>query len=270
MSRRLDLLPWPDVAAAIERTGIALIPVGAVEPHGRHAPVGADIFIAAEIAERLAERCDGLVFPPMPLGTVEVLYDFRSLPGTVSIDARLLVDVYTAIGVELARQGFRRLVFVNGHAPNSAMLALAQYAIRGRATAVEIGILEWWAAAHEEILAIKGFDYGNHADEIETSLLLATAGGAHVDLAKAVANSPTLEGLRPAEAAMYRKKIPFTRTWDERWIGASGNMGDPARATVEKGERLIARAVEVGVQLLEALAEQPVRTPGPREGDPKP
>lgn len=258
-SRRMDFLPWQDVAAAIKATGIVFIPVGAVEPHGFHAPVGADIFIATEVAERVAAKCDGLVFPPMPLGTCEVIYGFRSMAGTISIDAQLLVSVYTAIGKELVRQGFRRLIFVNGHACNAPMLMLAQYAIRNEADTVEVGILEWWSAAHEEIAAIKGFDFGNHADEIETSLLLATAGREHVDLTKAVINSPRLENLKPNERAMYLKKVPFTRTWNERWVGHSGNMGDPTKATADKGQRLIDRAVDLGLQLLKALDEQQPR-----------
>jgi creatinine amidohydrolase len=259
MSRRLDHLAWPEVEAAIRRGAPVLVPVGAVEPHGRHCPVGADNFIALEIAERLAARADALVFPPIPFGTLEVIYDFRSLPGSISIDSRLLLDIYTNVGAELGRQGFRRLVFVNGHGPNSPVLQLAQYRIRDQA-AVEVGILEWWAAGARAIHALKGFDFGNHADEIETSILMATAGGGPlVDLDKAVVNSRTLEGLAPAESQCYRQKVPFTRTWDERWVGTSGNMGDPTRASAEKGEQIIAAAVDLGLVLLQALAEQPTK-----------
>lgn len=256
MSRRLDHLTWPEIEAAIRRGAPILVPVGAVEPHGRHCPVGADNFIAVEIADRLAARADALVFPPIPFGTLEVIYDFRSLPGSVSIDSRLLLDLYTNVGAELGRQGFSRLVFVNGHGPNSPVLQVAQYRIRERA-AVEVGILEWWAAGAKVIHALKGFDFGNHADEIETSILMATAGGELVDLRKAVVNSPTLEGLGPAESQCYRQRVPFTRTWDERWVGTSGNMGDPTRATADKGEQIIEAAVELGLVLLQALAEQP-------------
>lgn len=262
----MDLVPWQVVGEAVGRGVPALIPVGAVEPHGRHCPLGADIFIALEIAERLAERCDGMVFPPVPLGTLTVLYDFRALPGCVSIDSKLLIDVYTNVGLELARQGFARLVFVNGHAPNSAVLSVAQYRIREHAP-VEVGILEWWVAAADVIKEIKGFDFGNHADEIETSLLMATSAGHLVDLTQAVVNSPTLDDLGPAETQAYRQKIPFTRTFDERWVGKSGNMGDPTRASPDKGERIIARVVDVGLVLLDALSEQRRPNRDNREAD---
>ena len=255
-SRRLDYLPWNRAAEEIARSGICFIPAGAVEPHGHHAPLGTDSFIALEIAERLAEASGGLVFPPLPLGIMNVTYDFRSLPGTISLEPKVLLDVYTNVGTELARSGFTRLVFVNGHGPNTSVLAIASYQIRERYP-VEVGIIEWWATSGRVIEEIKGFSFGTHGDEIETSLVMASEeGGRHVDLAEAVVNSTTLEALSPAESALYRAKIPFTRTWDERWIGTSGNMGDPTRATAEKGDRIIAGAVQVGLQLLEVLAEQ--------------
>ena len=86
--------------------------------------------------------------------------------------------------------------------------------------------------------------------------VMATSHGELVDLSKAVVNSTTLEALSPNETKLYRSKIPYTRTWDERWIGTSGNMGDPTRATAEKGQQIIGKAVEVGLVVLEVLKEQ--------------
>jgi creatinine amidohydrolase/Fe(II)-dependent formamide hydrolase-like protein len=85
---------------------------------------------------------------------------------------------------------------------------------------------------------------------------MASAEGHLVDLSAAVVNSRTLEALSEGEAALYRAKILFTRTLDERWIGESGNMGDPTRATAANGDRLMRRTVETGLKLLDVLAEQ--------------
>jgi creatinine amidohydrolase len=254
-SRCLDLMACDKAAEEIARARIAIVPIGALEPHGRHAPLGADTFIANEIAERLAAAVDAVVFPPMPLGAMNVVYDFRYMPGTISLDPKLLIALYTNIGTELARSGVLRIIFVNAHGPNSAMLNVAAYQIRDQA-AVEVGILEWWTTAEEHIKEIKGFGFGCHGDEIETSLMLATEEAELVDLSAAIVNSERLEQLSPGESALYRAKVPFTRTWDERWIGSHGNMGDPTKATKEKGDRIIARAVQVGVQLAEVLSEQ--------------
>jgi len=254
-SRRMDLLSWSEVASRLTTTDLAIVPVGAIEPHGHHAPLGTDTFIAAEIAERLAGATNALVFPPIPLGAMNVVYDFRDLPGTISIEPRLLIDVYVNIGVELGRSGFRRIVFVNGHAGNAPILGIVAYQIREKA-GVQVGILEWWATSEAEIREIKGFTFASHADEIETSVVMATPEGVFVRLADATINSTTLEQLSKDESELYRGKILFTRVLDERWIGSSGNMGDPTRATAEKGERIIGQAVKVGVQLAEVLTQQ--------------
>jgi creatinine amidohydrolase len=254
-SHRMDFLPWQAVHEHIQASGVVLVPIGAVEPHGFHAPTGTDTFNALGIAERLADASGALVFPPVPLGTMHVPYDFRHVPGSVSLDPTLLIDVYTNIGTELARLGCRRLVFVNGHSGNTPVLQIAAFRVSERAH-IQVGILEWWSAAAAEIEAIKGHTWGTHADEIETSILLATNSANLVHLGDAEANSPTLEQVTDGERNLYQRKITFTRRLDERWVGRSANMGDPARAEQEYGEQIVGACVRVGLQLLEALEEQ--------------
>jgi creatinine amidohydrolase len=254
-SRRIDELSWDQLSAELERTDIVLVPIGSVEPHGRHSPLGTDTFVADEIAERLAARSGGLIFPPLPLGSMNVIYDVRGYTGAVSIDHELLIRLYTGVGSELARAGFKRIVFVNGHGPNAALLAIACYRIREQA-AVEVGVLEWWATSPDEVRAVKGTTYGTHADEVETSLALATRRGDLVDLGAAVATGDVTKRLSEEQSQLYRAKIPFTRTWDERWIGTSGNMGDPARATKAFGDAIIDKAVATGMVMLRALEQE--------------
>jgi creatinine amidohydrolase len=254
-TRRMDLMAVHEIEETLKTTDIAIVPVGAIEPHGRHAPMGSDTFIALEIAERLADACGGLVFPPIPFGNINLGYDFRYMPGTISLDSKLLIDLHRNIGTELARSGIRRIVFVNGHAPNTSILNIAAFEIRDQA-GVEVGILEWWTCAPTVIEDIKGFNFASHGDEIETSLVMATGGRDYVDLSRADVNSRTLEQITPEELALYKAKVPFTRTLDKRWIGRSGNMGDPTRATAVHGERIIARTIEIGLELLSVLAQQ--------------
>ena len=254
-TRRIDLMAVHQIEEALTTTDIAVVPVGAIEPHGRHAPMGSDTFIALEIAERLADACGGLVFPPVPFGNINLGYDFRYMPGTISLDSKLLIDLHRNIGTELARSGFRRVVFVNGHAPNTSILNIAAFEIRDQAS-IEVGILEWWTSAPAVIEDIKGFNFASHGDEIETSLIMATGGRDYVDLSRADINSRTLADITPEELSLYKAKVPFTRTLDKRWIGRSGNMGDPTRATSAHGDRIIQRTIEVGLELLTVLAQQ--------------
>jgi creatinine amidohydrolase len=252
---RIDMLPWQDLAPDAMTTDAVIIPIGCTEPHGRHMPLGTDTFIANGIAERVAEASGALVFPAIPLGTLDVLYDFRSAPGAISLDSRVLLDVYTNIGTELIRQGFKRILFVNGHSGNAPLLQIAAFEIKDRAGG-QAGVLDWWSAAREIIDGIKGHSWGTHADEIETSILMAAAGEHLVDMSEAVANSKELADLDDDERSLYQQKILFTRMLDKRWVGESGNMGDPSLATVEHGRRIVDRTVEVGLQILSVLGHQ--------------
>jgi creatinine amidohydrolase len=252
---RLDEMPWPEVTTAVERGAPALIPIGAIEAHGRHAPLGTDVFIAEELARRLAEKSGAVIFPPLPLGTLEDGYEFGYFPGSVSVKSRILIDVVASVGLELCRNGFRRIVIVNGHGPNGVALSAAAFQIY-REGGAQVGVLDWWSAANDTVKEIKGFSYGTHADEIETSIVMASKHGHLVDLHAAVINSTTLDLLDSSEKDLYIRKITFTRKLDERWVGESGNMGDPSKATAEKGQRILDETVEVGLKLLDVLAVQ--------------
>lgn len=260
---RLADAPWSEAAAYLRDhtdQAVAVVPVGAVEAHGMHAPLGTDIFIAETIANRLAVAVDGVVAPAIPFGCLDLGYGFDAPAGSISVDSQTLIGLCTDVGSELGRHGFDPVVFVNGHGPNTSPLAIAAFNIRRRA-GVQVGVIDWWTAARDAVVDIKGFGYGNHADEIETSVLLATNGAALVDLDAAVANSPTLEGLTDDEKVVYLKKLTFTHTFDQRWVGDSNNMGNPRAATRDKGDRIIAETVALGIQLVAALRQQTKNQP---------
>jgi creatinine amidohydrolase len=243
------------LAEGARTTDAVIVPIGCVEPHGRHAPLGTDTFIAEGIADRVSAATGALVFPAIPLGSLNVLYDFRGAPGAISLESRVLLDVYTNVGTELMRQGFGRILFVNGHSGNAPLLQVAAFDIKARSGG-QVGVLEWWSAAREVIDGIKGHSWGTHADEIETSILMAAAGEDLVDLSAAVANPKELDDLDDDERSLYQQKILFTRKLDRRWVGESANMGDPSLATTEYGRQILDRCVEVGAQILDVLAQQ--------------
>lgn len=252
---RIEQMTWPQFADAVKAMPAAIVPIGAIEPHGRHAPLGSDLYIAQEIALRLGTQTGALVHPAVPIGTMNLGYTFLEFPGAISIEAKVIVGLITNIGVELHRNGVQQIALVNGHGPNATPLTVAAFEIHERCGA-EVGILDWWTASGKTIAEIKGFSYATHADEIETSLVLATEHGDEVFLDEAVINSPEARDVPEEERQLYIQKVPFTRRMDSRYVGTSANMGDPSKATVETGQRLIDETVRVGVRLLAVLKAQ--------------
>ncbi len=240
-----------DFAAEVARAGRAVLPVGSVEIHGTHAPLGLDTYVANYIAIELGRAADALVFPPIWYATCSVGYEAKHWPGTISTEPDSQLAYILTVTMEIARQGIEELVFVNGHGPNGNLLELAAYKVWSK-TGMAIGVLEWWSAARESICEIKGFAYGNHADEIETSILLATPEGGLVDLGSATINAFGPQ-VAPEELDLYLGHMRYTHTFDERWLGTSGNFGDPTRATKQKGETVVRVTVDTGKKMFAAL-----------------
>jgi len=105
----------PDVRDLLTRTDMALIPVPSLEQHGLHAPIGTDYYSGVERAKLIAQRTDILVAPVLLIGQAPYHMDF---PGTISLSAVTMQQVYFEAAQSLIRHGFRRLLFLNSHNGN--------------------------------------------------------------------------------------------------------------------------------------------------------
>jgi creatinine amidohydrolase len=222
---------WTDVAEFL-RTGprIAVLPFGALEQHGPHLPLSTDTIQADAVARRLADRLDAALLPAIPFGNT---WSNDALPGTVSIGADTVTAVCADVAASVERAGFALLVVVNGDFGNRLPLhrAAEDAAARGGIPVVVLdypGLTEIGDAVKETPWAAPGLC---HADEIETSMILATAPALvhHDRMAATYPELPADFGLRQMALA------PLSPT---------GVFGDPRPATAEKGERIIAHVVD--------------------------
>jgi len=226
---------WEDVAAALAGGLIAILPVGAVEQHGPHLPLLTDTVLAAGVARRIAESTDALLLPAIAYGDA---WTAEGWAGTLSLSPDTLRATVTDLGRGLHRMGVRGLVTINGHFGNREPIALAAR------TLSELGLpvlhldyphLEALAAEHmESEPAGPGF---YHADEVETSMLLALAPDTvRLDRAQPeYPEFPPLFGSEPMKLSAFNK---------------SGVFGDPRPATAEKGEALIAGIAGESLRLI--------------------
>ena len=106
-------LTMPEFEAFREKSRAVLLPVGSLEEHGPHLPLGTDLFHALELARRVAKEHPVLVAPPLFYG---VCRSTREHPGTVSLSGDTLRALVKDLGREFCRQGFRNLVIISGHA----------------------------------------------------------------------------------------------------------------------------------------------------------
>lgn len=226
---------WEDVSAAIARGIVALLPVGAVEQHGAHLPLLTDTVMATGVARRIAEGCDGLLLPAIAYGDA---WTTEGWAGTLSLSPETLRLSLLDIGRGLQRMGVMGLVTVNGHFGNREPINLAARALSEAGFPVlhlDYPRLEALAAElMESEPAGPGF---YHADEVETSMMLALAPETvRMDRAKPeYPEFPELFGTEPMKLSAFN---------------TSGVFGDPRPATAEKGEAMIAGIAAESVRLI--------------------
>ena len=118
---RWEELREEEFAAAIEKSkGLCVIPMGCLEKHGQHLPVGTDVIHISEIAKLSAESEYAVVFPPIYFGEKTGAQNFK---GTVVFSSELRQKLLKETCKEIARNGFDKIVFVSGHGGNKPLIS---------------------------------------------------------------------------------------------------------------------------------------------------
>jgi creatinine amidohydrolase len=233
-------MTWPQVAA-LSRDMPVVVPIAALEQHGRHMPLFTDSLLLGEVVRRVKEPLkDRVLFTPlMWLGNSHHHLDF---PGTLSASPRVYLDLLIDLVENLIAHGFRRIVLLNGHGGNivpssQAMFELRQK-VRTRSELLLLSATYWTAGTRTGPIdpSLKQTQMG-HACEYETSMMLRIR--------------PELVGdYRAAGDVPWGKAFaPAQRAWITKDRTEPGHIGFPQHAAAEKGEILF-RAFAADVMAL--------------------
>jgi creatinine amidohydrolase len=225
---------FPEIRDFATRCPFAIFPVGSTEQHGPHLPLNTDTLIAERMASETAKRSVGLVLPAMPVGYAWV---WRDVPGTMTLGFETYMRVVSDVAESLERWGIKAVFLISGHGSNPQPIKHAvRELIHDR---LGIKVLYDVYAGLDRMLAeteSKRWHTEIHADEIETSIMLAIA--------------PELVRMELAEADY--PPVPSDYAKSELSMGQlmrSGVFGDPRPASAEKGRRWIAYAAERSAKL---------------------
>ena len=238
-------LTWEEVSNLNKNIPV-VIPVAAIEQHGRHLPVFVDSILCGEVIRRVSETLKGkALFAPLTwFGNSHHHMDF---PGTLSANPRLYLDLLNNLADNFLDHGFKRIVFINGHGGNIYPRKQAIFELRQKYRHRNDLLLlfgTYWDLNPEPRPALKDFVQHKmgHACEWETSMILKVA--PHLVKGK-VAELKKVEFGFNFEPA-YRGWITKDRT-------EPGHIGDPRHATAEKGEILFKTFADDAVQFLEKV-----------------
>lgn len=255
---KLQDLTWDEAREALAAAEVALIPVGAVEQHGHHMPLGSDTFAAAAVAERVAERSGALVVPAIPYGLSECHMAF---PGTITVSPETLARYLYEVCDSLCRHGMRKFLFINGHGHNGPAIKIVMEELKRHHHAFAASA-DWWDLGFQltkDLWSARPEDLPpGHASEVECAALLAV----HPSLVHLDRHEPGFLGPVQGTGIAAKKStvlrlgnLPGDLTsalnFDE--ITTSGVVGNAAGATADKGKIVLEKVVDYLVKVVGEL-----------------
>jgi creatinine amidohydrolase len=249
ISRRFADLSGPQVAQVVTERSILIQPLGAVEQHGPHLPMSTDLVIAEAAAlaavEAASSDLDLWVLPPLAYTKSN---EHAWAGGTIWLSATTMLAVLDDVGRCLAGTPARKVVFLNGHGGNSALVAVANREVR-----LAHGLMTF--LVHPFVPADQGgasppeeLGMGIHGGAEETSVMLHLQPDL-VDLGKARRHIP--EALQGFDRVRFGGSVPFG--WLSNDFGPDGVIGDPTLASAELGAHLFRAGVATVVAALREI-----------------
>jgi creatinine amidohydrolase len=228
--------------AVVTCDGVGLIPIGVLEPHGPHLPLGTDMFACHAVACRAAELEPAIVFHAYPYG---INHESAHLPGSVVIRRDLVMAMLENICDEMARHGLNKIILFSGHGGNRYLVPLfVQTLVEAGKPYIVYEAKLPYRPLPEGLLETKET---GHACEVETSTLLAL----HPDLVK-------MDQVPPEPFTNLRQNVPLREVGvysPMDWYGQYPAMyvGEPGKATAAKGEVLLQGRVDALAVVIRAV-----------------
>jgi creatinine amidohydrolase len=243
---RWDELTASDWPKAIERSAATcILPIGILEKHGPHAPIGSDLIHVREWAARATKKEYAVVFPDYFYGQI---YEARHQPGTFALPPRLVLEMLESTCEEIGRNGFKKIVIVNGHGGNPNLL---RYFIQSQLDQRHDYVVYFFdpapdPAVDEQVKKLRKSDPAGdqHAGERETSTLLYL----RPDLVQ-------MDRATTESGANQKRLMPpdlYTAIW---WYASYPNhyAGEGGQATAELGRVLTEARIDALVRALKAV-----------------
>lgn len=232
-----------DAEQLLKMNPVAILPIGAIEAHGPHLPLGTDNYLANNIARKVESRLNHCILLPMfHYGQVWSLRDF---PGSLNVSNQVLSGFICDIGRSLFRQGVKILAIINAHMGN---LVAIKEASRTLYDENGMKVLSLTYPGTSEIQKnVQKSDRVHpiyfHACELETSYMLYLA-PEHVQMSKAIKNYPEL----PIDFDVT--PTPWSKITDD------SVLGDATAATAEKGKAVIEATVNEILKIIVKVKDE--------------
>jgi creatinine amidohydrolase len=246
---KLAELHWPEVKKLDREKIVAVVPIGSMEQHGPHLPFQVDVLVSSRLAEDLEKKLpEILLVPSIWTGVSAHHMDF---PGSITLRAKVFIDVLYDICSSLHHHGFCRIVLLNGHGGNRSSLE-----VLGQELFVELGLtvntLAYWDLVPDLVKSLKKTKSSGmgHSGELETSLMLYLA--------------PNLVNQKEIPQGILGIDEPSPTSGIKRYVNmkehsAEGVIGMPSAASLEVGAKLYHGVLDALERAVPAIQSHPLR-----------
>ena len=235
-----------ELAELVRQDPVVILPVGALEQHGPHLPLDTDTHIVGELAKAAASRagCPCFLLPPVWFGLSEHHMGFC---GTLTVRPSTLLEVVFDLLRSLKRHGVNKVLLLNGHGGNMAVLRSAVDRA-GAELGLRAVLATYWHLVGEEIAAWRLSPRGgmSHGCELETSLKFYLR---PEDVRQEKMKPNIVPGNDFWSPDMFAaNKVAIFRAYKE--LSPEGHIGDPTKASAGLGEKVFETAVEKLVDIV--------------------
>lgn len=256
----LPHMSWAEVKQALLTIETVIIPVGAIEQHGPHLPLGTDFYSALKTCQLIGQKADALVAPALMVGLSEYHMGF---PGTMTLTPETFESVIYESTRSLIRHGFKKIIIYNGHGGNTVSLNHVIRKINQTTPASAVLLNGLQTPPMKEKTSYPEYDW--HAGEMETSEMLYLIPGL-VNMSRAEKPVLTFPPGSQSIAELAGKQNKFQevamsglfcpeetgKKASTRELTSNGvvTTGHPKNATMARGKTAIDRFVKAAVRFI--------------------
>ncbi|MFX1252265.1 MAG: creatininase family protein [Promethearchaeota archaeon] len=222
---------------------LVIVPVGSIEQHGPHCPLGTDSLIAEGVAQEACRRTETLCAPTIFIALSE---HHKGFPGTLWVSRQTFSNYLVDISKSLVHQGAKKLIFVNGHGGNTAILTDLCSELRAQLNVISL-VFQWWTPPMDLQRIFKA--EAVHADGVETSMMAAIDSN--------LLDMKAFEQINPEEIpSVWSRKIgDSTLPLYTHEFSPSGIAGTLDVYSIEKGREVKEAAIKRLSKIIHELLE---------------
>ncbi|MBD0384453.1 creatininase family protein [Paenibacillus sedimenti] len=242
-----------DIQSVLENVRFAVVPLGSIEYHGPHSPLGTDVILANEFARRLHPSLKPLIYPAVPYTACPG--KTRHYPGTISVSPSVITNYLHEIVDGICQLGIRNVLLLNAHDGNMGVSRTVAEAITATYKDASVLLVNWWQMVSTQ-----------KADE--AGIFTGTQGRGHggpYEMSVVKAFRPELVHVRDCDQPLTAKpslsNLPYilVEGSPEGWDGYTGHIG---QISLQAGNWIIEEAGANLHQLIENWLQKPKKKDG--------